>query len=218
MRQESIQPPSSGLAMAGGLKEMNEGNCKPIREKLTKLKSPLLRKSTEKDFSKCMGKYNAKNDSQQINNLNTNVLQYENDFIEVSKTLSWPVPSGNESTGWNSQENSICDSNNTHSILAASVYLSFAFCCTKASITLLFWRKEIKAQKLFDLPLRAVVKGRAGPEPDQLPLPSVHCLVLHKSDFVLGLCFWPCCTWLWYNKAKRGHLGVWVPYQGIRVL
>ena len=36
-----------------------------------------------------MGKYNAKNDSQQINNLNTNVLQYENDFIEVSKTLSW---------------------------------------------------------------------------------------------------------------------------------
>ena len=88
MRQESIQPLSSGLAMAGGLKEMNEGNCKPIREKLTKLKSPLLRKSTEKDFSKCMGKYNAKNDSQQINNLNTNVLQYENDFIEVSKTLS----------------------------------------------------------------------------------------------------------------------------------
>jgi len=31
-----------------------------------------------------MGKYNAKNDSQQINNLNTNVLQYENNFIEIS--------------------------------------------------------------------------------------------------------------------------------------
>ena len=31
-----------------------------------------------------MGKYNAKNDSQQINNLNTNLLQYENNFIEIS--------------------------------------------------------------------------------------------------------------------------------------
>lgn len=36
-----------------------------------------------------MEKYNAKNDSQQINNLNTNVLQYENDFIEISKILNW---------------------------------------------------------------------------------------------------------------------------------
>ena len=36
-----------------------------------------------------MEKHNAKNDSQQINNLNTNVLQYENDFIEISKILNW---------------------------------------------------------------------------------------------------------------------------------
>ena len=68
-----------------------------------------------------------------------------------------------------------------HCILPASVYFRFAFCCTKASITLLFWRKEIKAHKLFDLPLRAVVKGRAGPEPDHLPLPSSPLLATAKS-------------------------------------
>lgn len=33
------------------------------------------------------------------------------------------------------------------------------------------WREETKALKLFDLPLRAVVKGRAGPEAEHLPCP-----------------------------------------------
>ena len=59
------------------------------KREINKTKIPSTEKEHRKRFFKVHGEIQCQNDSQQINNLNTNVLQYENDFIEVSKTLSW---------------------------------------------------------------------------------------------------------------------------------